>query len=96
MKDKVLQTEIISHLEHIAKAMRAYSDKSVVLDVFIETRETVPQNGTDFMAVKLSWNTEDEDSTIFDKGIRISYVWGEYGDEMIRDTVTCFGGKEDE
>ena len=96
MKDKLLQTEIMTASENIAKAMRSYTGKSMACEIFIETRETKPEDDTDFVAIKCTWNSEDEDGTIFDKGERIYYSFTDREGYQIRKTVPVFGGPQEE
>ena len=94
MKDKLLQTDIMVACENIAKALRSYSANSMACDIFIETRETKPEEGTDFVAIKVTYNAEDEGGIVFDKGERIFYTFTPREGEQIRKTVPVFGGCE--
>lgn len=94
MKEKILETEVSDACETIARALRAYSNKPVMLTVDIVTREEIPEKGTDFYAFVLRDVTG---RIIFDLGRRIAYCWDDDngGMEVIRETYTCFGGVED-
>ena len=94
MKEKILETEVSDACETIARALRAYSNKPVMLTIDISTRETVPEKGTDFYSFVLRDVTG---RIIFDLGRRIAYCWDDDngGIEVIRETYTCFGGVED-
>lgn len=94
MKDKLLQTDIMVACENIAKALRSYSAYSMACDIFIETRETKPEEGTDFVTIKDTYNEEDEGGIVFDKGERIFYSFSPREGEQIRKTVPVFGGCE--
>lgn len=96
MKDKLLQTDIMVACENIAKALRSYSAYSMACDIFIETRETKPEEGTDFVAIKVTYNAEDEGGIVFDKGERIFYTFTPREGEQIRKTVPVFGGYDND
>lgn len=91
MKDKIILTDILTASEKIARAMRAYSGESLACDVFIETREKDPHEGTDVVTVRLMYNSEDEHGEIFGAGWRISYTFDNHEGELIKDTVRIFG-----
>lgn len=96
MKDKLLRINIMAACETIAKALRAYTGESLACEIFIETREDKTEDDTDFVAIKCTWNSEDEGGTIFDRGERIYYRFDRYEGEQILKTVPVFGGYQEE
>ena len=94
MKYKLLQTDILVACENIAKALRSYSAYSMACDIFIETRENTEGDITDFVAIKVTYNAENEGGIVFDKGERIFYTFTPREGEQIRKTVPVFGGCE--
>lgn len=86
MKNKIMETQISDALETIARALRAYTDKPLICNLFVETREEIPEKGTDFYSFSISLG----DETIFEKGERISYDFDLIDGEYIRETYNCF------
>lgn len=93
MKDKILETEISNACETIAKALRNYSKEPLTLVIQIDTREAVPEKGTDFYSFDIS---NPKGDVIMELGMRIAYCWDDNnGQEVIRETYKSFGGVDD-
>lgn len=94
MKEKILETEISNACETIARALRAYSNKPTKLFLDIKTRETIPEQGTDFYSFEVY---DIRGHVLLDLGRRIAYCWDDDngGQEMIRETYKCYGGVDD-
>lgn len=94
MKNKILETEISSACETIARALRAYSAEPVKLFLDIKTRETIPEVGTDFYSFEVY---DLHGRILLDLGQRIAYCWDDDngGMEVIRETYRCYGGAKD-
>ena len=95
MKDKVLKTEITSHVEAIARALRNYAgtDQQLCLDLFIQTRRNV--NGCDQYEVCVFCPDEGGVDYVMETEARIFYKDDEFGCEGIYKTETI-GDEEDE
>ena len=95
MKYKLLETEIMAAAETIAKALRTYTGDSMACEVFVESRE---QSGSDFVAINVTYNKEDEHGTVINKGERIIYSFDDFEGEAILKTIPVFsslGGDSD-
>ena len=94
MKKKILETEISSACETIAKALRNFSNEPLSLIINIDTREAVPEKGTDFYSFDI---TDPKGDVIMELGMRIAYCWDDErgGIEVIRETYKCYGGVDD-
>ena len=94
MKNKIVETQISEACETIARALRAYSGKPIHLNIYINTRETFPEKGTDFYSFILK---DFYGNKLLDLGRRIAYCWDDDngGMEVIRETYKCFGGADD-
>ena len=93
MKNKILETDVSAALDTIARALRNYSGESLTCHLFVETREKVPEEGTDFYAFEV----RKKDEVIYELGRRVAYCWDDDngGNEVIRETYNCFGGRCD-
>lgn len=87
MKYKLLETNIMAAAETIAKALRTYTGESMACEVFIESRE---EAGSDFVAIKVTYNSEDEHGTVINKGERIIYSFDDFEGEAILKTIPVF------
>ena len=93
MKDKILETTISNACETIAKALRHYSKEPLELIINIDTREAVPEEGTDFYSFVI---TDSKGDVVMDLGKRIAYCWDDNnGQEVIRETYKSYGGVDD-
>lgn len=93
MKDKILETTISNACETITKALRNYSKEPLTLVIHIDTRETVPEKGTDFYSFDIR---DPKGYLIMDLGMRVAYCWDEQnGQEVIRETYKSYGGVDD-
>lgn len=95
MKDKVLKTEITSHVEAIARALRNYvgTDQRLCLGLAITTR--MNNNEFDQYEVCVFDPGRENDELVFQKGAKIFYKDDEFGCEGIYKTETI-GDEEDE
>ena len=90
MKNKILETTISNACETITKALRNYSKEPLSLVIQIDTREAVPEKGTDFYSFEIS---DPKGDVIMDLGMRVAYCWDDNnGQEVIRETYKCYGG----
>ncbi|MBR3279922.1 MAG: hypothetical protein IKG01_13635 [Lachnospiraceae bacterium] len=95
MKYKLLETELMTAAENIAKALRTYTGEPLACDVFVESREKA---GSDFVAITVSYNSEDEHGQVINKGERIIYSFNDFEGDAILKTVPVFaalGGDPD-
>ena len=94
MKEKILETEVSNACETIARALRAYSNEPVHVNIEINTRESIPEKGTDFYSFDV---INRRGHLIFELGRRIAYCWDDDngGQEVIRETYKCYGGAPD-
>ena len=94
MKEKIIETQISEACETIARALRAYSGRSLHCGIRIHTREKQPEKGTDFYSFEIE---DTEENLLLDLGKRIAYCWDDDngGMEVIRETYKCYGGADD-
>lgn len=95
MKDKVLKTEITSHVEAIAKALRAYGGECqpLCLELSINTRRK--DNAFDQYELCVFAPGADYNDFVIETGAKIYYADDEFGCECIVKTETI-GDEEDE
>lgn len=95
MKDKVLKTEITSHVEAIAKALRAYGGEGQPLccDLFISTRRK--DNAYDQYEVCVFAPETAYSDFVMNHSAKIYYADDDFGCECVLKTETT-GDEEDE
>lgn len=95
MKDKVLKTDITSHVEAIAKALRAYvgEDQPLCCEISITTRRK--NNAFDQYEVCVFAPDADYNDFVMEHEAKIYYADDEFGCECIVKTETT-GDEEDE
>lgn len=90
MKDKILETIISDACETIAKALRNYTNEPLTCCIQIDTREAIPEKGTDFYSFDI---VDPSGDAILELGRRVAYCWDDNnGQEVIRETYTSYGG----
>ena len=93
MKDKILETEISNACEAIAKALRNYTNEPLTCCIQIDTREAIPEKGTDFYSFDI---VDPKGDVIMELGMRVAYCWDDNnGQEVIRETYKSYGGVDD-
>lgn len=93
MKEKLLETAISDACETIAKALRNYTDGPLSCVIQIDTRESVPEIGTDFYSFDIANSNGD---VLLELGRRVAYCWDDNNSqEVIRETYNSYGGVPD-
>lgn len=85
MKDKILRTAVTSAVESITQALHSYSDKPIICEILIGTRDETLKDNPDISRIKVIYANDCDrgDDPILEEIAKVTYSI-DHGNELIR------------